>query len=519
MLPVRRALVSVFDKSGLLDFGSRLARLRVEIVSTGGTERALREHDVPVQSVADVTGHPEILDGRVKSLHPHIFGGILADRRRPEHGAELEAHAIPPFDLVAVNLYPFAAAAARADATVDSAVEMIDIGGPALVRAAAKNFANVAVVTDPADYARVLDALEASGGLPEELRRELALKAFRHTSDYDATIHDWFVDGDGPGTGCLPASVRLELNREFAPRYGENPHQAAALYRTIGSPGVLGGFRKLQGRDLSWNNLLDADAARKIAALFGNADDDPAVVIVKHNNPCGVGRGASLEEAYERALACDPLSAFGSILAVNRRFDAALAEAMADLFVEVVAAPAYEPAALDRLGRKKNLRLLECPPFEADADSFELRAVDGGFLAQQLDAAHENPADWTCATRTEPSARQLSALDFAWRVCRATKSNAIVVSNENQTVGIGAGQMSRVDSCRIALDKAELPVVGAVAASDAFFPFRDGIDTLAEAGIAAIVQPGGSRRDEEVIAAAEEHGIAMLLTGRRHFRH
>lgn len=523
MLPVRRALVSVFDKAGLEDLGSGLADLGVEIISTGGTARRLAEHGVPVSAVSDVTGHPEILHGRVKSLHPRIFGGILADRRRPEHRAELDQHEISPIDLVAVNLYAFADAAAAPDATVDSTVEMIDIGGPSMVRAAAKNFANVAVVVDPADYPRILEALRSGGGLPEELRRELALKAFRHTRSYDAAIADWLANGTGAPArdepSPLPESVRLELEQVLAPRYGENPHQGAAVYREVGGAGVLGGFRQLQGRELSWNNMLDADAARKLSALFGAADDDPAVVIVKHNNPCGVGRGASLVEAYERALACDPVSAFGSIIAVNRPFPEPLAGAMAKLFVEVIVAPSFDAAALERLGRKKNLRLLECPPFSAADGACELRAVDGGFIAQHLDSAPEDPREWTCPTRAQPDEEQLRALDFAWRVCRATKSNAIVVTNEHQTVGIGAGQMSRVDSCRIALDKAQLPLAGTVAASDAFFPFRDGVDTLAEAGVRAIVQPGGSVRDDQVIAAADEHGVAMLLTGRRHFKH
>lgn len=523
MLPVRRALVSVFDKTGLEDLGSGLAKLGVEIISTGGTARQLAEGGVPVTAVSEITGHPEILHGRVKSLHPRIFGGILADRRRSEHRDELEQHEIPPIDLVAVNLYPFEDAAEAPDATVDGTVEMIDIGGPSMVRAAAKNFANVAVVVDPSDYPVVLAALESEGGLSEDVRRGLALKAFRHTRSYDAAIADWLSNGaaaapvDEPD--ALPATVHLELEQILQPRYGENPHQAAAVYRQVGGGGVFGGFRQLQGKELSWNNLLDADAARKLSALFDGPEEDPVVVIVKHNNPCGVGRGGTLVEAYERALACDPVSAFGSIIAVNRPFDGALAEAMAKLFVEVVTAPSYEPAALERLGRKKNLRLLECPAFSPVPGQWELRAIEGGFLGQQIDAAPEDPAGWNCPTRAQPDAAQLRALDFAWKVCRATKSNAIVVTNEHQTVGIGAGQMSRVDSCRIALDKAQLELAGTVAASDAFFPFRDGVDTLAAAGVTAIAQPGGSVRDDEIVAAADEHGIAMVLTGRRHFKH
>lgn len=537
MLPVRRALVSVFDKTGLEDLGSGLAKLGVEIISTGGTARQLAEGGVPVTAVSEITGHPEILHGRVKSLHPRIFGGILADRRRSEHRDELEQHEIPPIDLVAVNLYPFEDAAAAPDATVDGTVEMIDIGGPSMVRAAAKNFANVAVVVDPSDYPVVLAALESEGGLSEDVRRGLALKAFRHTRSYDTAIANWLANGrvvrgsDPPppkaastrrpkaDLASLPATVHLELEQVLAPRYGENPHQAAAVYRQVGGGGVFGGFRQLQGKELSWNNLLDADAARKLSALFDGPEEDPVVVIVKHNNPCGVGRGGTLVEAYERALACDPVSAFGSIIAVNRPFDGALAEAMAKLFVEVVTAPSYEPAALERLGRKKNLRLLECPAFSPVPGQWELRAIEGGFLGQQIDAAPEDPAGWNCPTRAQPDAAQRRALDFAWKVCRATKSNAIVVTNEHQTVGIGAGQMSRVDSCRIALDKAQLDLAGTVAASDAFFPFRDGVDTLAAAGVTAIAQPGGSVRDDEIVAAADEHGIAMVLTGRRHFKH
>ena len=528
MLPVRRALVSVFDKTGLEELGAGLAKLGVEIISTGGTARRLAERGVPVTAVSEVTGHPEILHGRVKSLHPRIFGGILADRRRSEHRDELDRHEIPPIDLVAVNLYPFVEAAASPETSVDGTVEMIDIGGPSMVRAAAKNFANVAVVVDPSDYEVVLGALQ-NGGLTEELRRGLALKAFRHTRSYDAAIADWLANGAAPASGdepdagrasvALPRSIRVELEQVLQPRYGENPHQAAAVYREVGGGGVFGGLRQHQGKELSWNNLLDADAARRLCALFDGPEDGPTVVIVKHNNPCGVGRGDTLVEAWERALACDPVSAFGSIVAVNRPFDGALAGAVAKIFVEVTTAPAYEPAALERLARKKNLRLLECPAPSADAGQWELRAIEGGFLGQQLDAAPEDPADWQCPTRARPDAAQLRALDFAWKVCRATKSNAIVVANEHQTVGIGAGQMSRVDSCRIALDKAQLDLAGTVAASDAFFPFRDGVDTLAAAGVTAIVQPGGSVRDDEVVAAADEHGVAMVLTGRRHFKH
>ncbi|HEX3131166.1 MAG TPA: bifunctional phosphoribosylaminoimidazolecarboxamide formyltransferase/IMP cyclohydrolase [Thermoanaerobaculia bacterium] len=508
MLKARRALVSVYDKRGLEDFARGLARLGVEIVSTGGTLKFLREKDIPVTAVSDVTGFPEILDGRVKTLHPRIHGGILADRSVDAHLDQIREHGIDRIDLVAVNLYPFRETLASG-ASFEQTLEMIDIGGPAMVRAAAKNFRGVAVVVDPADYSEVLAALESgSGVVPEEIRRRLAAKAFQHTQSYDAAVAGWLG-------GETPARLSLELDRTMELRYGENPHQSGAVYATVGKRGVLGGFEQLQGKELSWNNLLDADAARKMAALF----DEPAVVIVKHNNPCGVGRGGDLVEAYRRALATDPVSAFGSIIALNRPADGALAEAMADLFVEVLLAPGFDEAARERFGAKKNLRILECPLYSPAPGEIELRPIDGGFLAQPPDAVPDDPSGWTCPTRRQPTEEERRALDLAWKVCRYVKSNAIVVANGDQTVGIGAGQMSRVDSCRLAVEKAQLPVRGSVAASDAFFPFRDGLDVLAQAGITAVVQPGGSKRDDEVVAAADEQGIAMLFTGARHFRH
>ena len=496
MLKARRALLSVYDKRGLDGLARGLDRLGIEMVSTGGTLKFLQEKGIPVTAVSDVTGFPEILDGRVKTLHPRIHGGILADRSVPAHLEQLREHGIERIDLVVVNLYPF-----RENRTV----EMIDIGGPAMVRAAAKNFGSVGVVVDPGDYAEVLSALESGDGiLPEELRRRLAAKAFGHTQSYDAAVSSWLGGG---------ARLPLELDRTMELRYGENPHQSGAVYATVGGPGVLGGFRQLQGKELSWNNLLDADAARKIVALF----EEPAVVIVKHNNPCGVGRGVDLAEAYRRALATDPVSAFGSIIALNRPADGAFAEAMAELFVEVLLAPGFDEAA--RFESKKNLRVLECPLYRPAAGDIELRPVDGGFLAQPPDAVPDDPSGWTCPTKRQPTPEERRALELAWKVCRYVKSNAIVVANGDQTVGIGAGQMSRVDSCRLATEKAQLPLQGTVAASDAFFPFRDGLDVLARAGITAVVQPGGSMRDAEVIAAADEQGLAMLFTGTRHFRH
>ena len=523
MQAARRALLSVFDKRGLDDLARGLARLGVEIVSTGGTLRFLEEKGIPVTAVSDVTGFPEILDGRVKTLHPRIHGGILANRAVPEHMAALGEHSITPIDLVVVNLYAFREAAATPGASFGEVVEMIDIGGPAMVRAAAKNFQGVAVVVDPSDYAEVLAALEANGEIPEPLRRRLATKAFRHTQSYDEAIATW-LEGQGEGSAtpaeapALSPRLTVSLERVMELRYGENPHQASAVYATAGEAGVLGGFRQLQGKELSWNNLLDADAARKIVALF----DEPAVVIVKHNNPCGVGRGADLVEAYRRAFATDPVSAFGSIIAVNRPVDAAFAAALSDLFVEVILAPELDGGARERFAAKKNLRVLECPIYQPSRKEIELRPIAGGFLAQPPDAFPDDSAGWTCPTQRQPTAEERRALEFAWRVMRYVKSNAIVVTNADQTVGIGAGQMSRVDSCEIAVRKARqagLALDGTAAASDAFFPFRDGLDALAHAGVRAVVQPGGSKNDPELVAAADEHGIAMLLTGVRHFRH
>jgi phosphoribosylaminoimidazolecarboxamide formyltransferase/IMP cyclohydrolase len=556
MLPAKRALVSVSDKSGLEELAHGLQALGIEIVSTGGTLSHLRLLGAPAIAVADVTGFPEILDGRVKTLHPRIHGGILASRAHSTHTAQLAEHQIDRIDLVIVNLYPFRETAADPAATFEEVIEQIDIGGPAMVRAAAKNFAGVAVVVDPADYSRLLAALSASDGVvPEPLRRELALKAIRHTQGYDAAVADWLArhaegtpaaaatpDGDAAAQP-FPPRLTLELERTDELRYGENPHQGGAVYSvaraTAGtdaaaagaaaapSPGsgalaaftaaggALGGYRQLAGKELSWNNLLDADAARKMASLFA----EPAVIIVKHNNPCGIGRGSDLSAAYERALATDPVSAYGSVIAVNRPVDGRLAAAMASLFVEVLLAPAFDEEALGRFAAKKNLRLVECPLYQSAAGEIELRAISGGFLAQPPDAFPDDPSGWTSPTRRQPTAEERRALDFAWRVARYVKSNAIVIANADQTVGVGAGQMSRVDSCRLAIQKAQLPVAGTVAASDAFFPFRDGLDVLAGAGVTAVVQPGGSKHDDEVIGAADEHGMAMLLTGTRHFRH
>ncbi|HMB51886.1 MAG TPA: bifunctional phosphoribosylaminoimidazolecarboxamide formyltransferase/IMP cyclohydrolase [Thermoanaerobaculia bacterium] len=531
MLPVRRALISVYDKQGLGDFAAGLAALGVEIVSTGGTARHLEAAGIEVVPVSDVTGFPEILGGRVKSLHPMIHGGILANRARSSDAAELQEHGIEPIGLVVVNLYPFQETV-KSGAEVAKIVEMIDIGGPAMIRAAAKNFSAVTAVVDPADYPQVLANLERGEELPASLRRRLAAKAFRATQRYDAAIAEWMEALDGEATAKpaavptaddgFPPQLLLDLALEQELRYGENPHQPAAVYSVSGGRGLFGGYEQLQGKALSYNNLLDADAARRMVALF----DEPAVAVVKHNNPCGLGRGETLVEAYERALSTDPVSAFGSIVAVNRKAEKGLAEAMRDLFVEVVVAPGFGDAARQVWGAKANLRLLACPPYEVPAGgprrAAELRAIEGGFLAQMPDAVADEPEAWTCPTTRPPSPEERRALEFAWKAVRAVKSNAVVVTDGDRTLGIGAGQMSRVDSCRLALQKAAdagLDVGGAVAASDAFFPFADGLEVLAEAGVTAVVQPGGSKRDDEVVAAADEHDVAMLFTGRRHFRH
>ena len=515
MLPAQRALISVFDKRGLDDFARRLTEMGVEIISTGGTRKYLEEAGIPVVQVSEVTGFPEILGGRVKTIHPHIHAGILADRARASHLSELHDKAIRPIDLVVVNLYPFRETVASG-APFEEIIEMIDIGGPAMIRAAAKNFRGVTPVVDPGDYPQIIAALEDGAKvIPEPVRRGLALKAFRHTQAYDAAISDWLAEQSGEAENRYPRHLLLDLARESVPRYGENPHQEAAVYRVRGGRGVFGGMEQFQGKDMSWNNFLDADAARKMAALF----EQPAVVIVKHNNPCGIGVGSDLAEAYERALATDPTSAFGSIIAVNRKADGALANAIGKLFLEVVIAPEFDDDARARFAAKKNLRVLKAPVYAPGEGSIELRGIDGGFLAQTPDAAPEDPKTWECVTERSPTETERNALEFAWKVTRGVKSNAIVLTNESQTVGVGAGQMSRVDACRLAIVKAQLPTEGTVAGSDAFFPFRDGLDVLAEAGVQAVIQPGGSKRDQEVIDAANEHGLAMLFTGQRHFRH
>ncbi len=511
VLPIRRALIAVSDKAGVVELASGLAGLGVEIVSTGNTAKALESGGVTVRPVSDVTGFPEMLDGRVKTLHPRVHAGILADKRRPEHLAELEAHGIDPFDLVVVNLYPFREALASG-ADVDQSVEQIDIGGPAMVRAAAKNFASVAVVVNPDRYGAFLDELKERGGIAFATRLSLAREAFAHTASYDAAIATWFADPDA-AAGELPAGLLLSFRSLGQLRYGENPHQRGALYGTEDDAGPLGGAEVLQGKEMSYNNWLDAEAAREAAALF----DEPVAVIVKHHNPCGVAVASTLAEAYGLALRGDPVSAFGGIVAFNREVDDRAAAAMADVFTEVVVAPGFTPEAMEAFGRKQNLRVLRAPL--PRPGGLEVRPLDGGALVQDADTVSERPEDLQVVTSREPTGQQWEDLLFAWKVAARVKSNAIVLASRRATVGIGAGQMNRVTSVDIACRAAGDRAAGSSLASDAFFPFRDGLDRAAEAGVAAVIQPGGSVRDDEVIAAAEEHGIAMAFTGRRHFRH
>jgi phosphoribosylaminoimidazolecarboxamide formyltransferase / IMP cyclohydrolase len=506
-MDVRRALVSVSDKAGIAEFASGLVDCGIEILSSGGTASALRSSGVPVVSVADVTGAPEILGGRVKTLHPKIHGGILADRRKEEHLRELAEQGIQPIDLVVCNLYPFEQAVAHPSVTDDGALEQIDIGGPAMVRAAAKNHPSVAVVVDPDDYDWVVAAIRRSGGLDDGERRALAFKAFTHTARYDAVIASWLRRDED-----LPATLFIGANKAAQLRYGENPHQAAAFYTFPGEAGGLAAAEQLAGKELSYNNLLDTDAAWKLALEL----ESPAAAIIKHSNPCGVAVANSLKDAYRQALECDRTSAFGGIVALNEPCDRATAESIAGVFTEVVVAPGYDEDALDVLSGKKNLRLLIAPKRLRPAR--EARSVAGGLLVQDVDP----PDDLSAAkvvTSTQPTPDQWSDLRFAWVVAKYVKSNAIVLAKNLAAIGIGAGQMSRVDSTQLAARRAGERAPGTVCASDAFFPFRDGLDAAVEAGARAVIQPGGSVRDDEVIAAADEHGIPMVFTGRRHFRH
>ena len=527
-MSIQTALLSVSDKTGIVDFARALAAQGVRLLSTGGTARLLADAGLAVTEVAEVTGSPEMLDGRVKTLHPRIHGGLLARRDVPEHMAALREHGIHTIDMLVVNLYPFAQATARPDCTLDEAIENIDIGGPAMLRAAAKNWADVTVLIDPGDYAPVLAEL-AAGGVSRRTRFGLAKKVYAHTAAYDGMITNYLsalqdgAEGQGaavPVREPFPAVFNLQLTRTQDMRYGENPHQAAAFYRDAQVPaGLLAGWTQLQGKALSYNNIADADAAWECAKTF----DAPCCVIVKHANPCGVAVGATLVEAYAKAWQTDPTSAFGGILAFNRPLDLATARQIGDnkQFVEVLIAPHITPEARAVLASKVNVRVLEVA-LGSQPNAMDFKRVGGGMLLQTPDTKNVNRADLRVVTRLAPTDAQMNDLLFAWKVAKFVKSNAIVYCAGGMTLGVGAGQMSRVDSARIASIKAAnagLPLAGSAVASDAFFPFRDGLDVVIDEGAACVIQPGGSMRDEEVIAAADERGVAMVFTGTRHFRH
>ncbi len=520
MSVIKTALLSVSDKTGLIEFARGLAGFGVALLSTGGTAKLLRDNGIAVTEVSDHTGFPEMLDGRVKTLHPKIHGGILARRDVPAHMSAVKDHAIAPIDLVCINLYPFSQTVARADCTFEEAIENIDIGGPAMVRSAAKNHAHVAVVTDPADYSTILAEMRtANGAVGQSTRFKLAQKAFSHTAAYDGAISN-YLTALGPDGARAVYPRRLNLNFELMQtlRYGENPHQSAAFYRDVEpAPGSLARYTQLQGKELSYNNIADADAAWECVKSF----DEPACVIIKHANPCGVAIGTDTLTAYRSAFATDPTSAFGGIIAFNRALDAQTAAAVAAQFVEVLIAPQVAPDAKGVLAKKENVRVLEVP-LAAGMNLHEMKRVGGGLLVQSPDDFSVTAADLKVVTKKKPTSEQERDLLFAWRVAKFVKSNAIVFCGNGRTLGVGAGQMSRVDSARIAAIKAQnaqLTLTGSVVASDAFFPFRDGLDVVADAGAIAVIQPGGSMRDEEVIAAADERGIAMVFTGHRHFRH
>ena len=519
MIKIQRALISVSEKAGVLEFAQSLRDQGVEILSTGGTAKLLRDAGVAVTEVADYTGFPEMLDGRVKTLHPKIHAGILGRRDAPEHIAQMKTQGFPPIDLVIVNLYPFRETVARPNVSLAEAIENIDIGGPTLVRAAAKNYGGVAVVTDPADYAAVASELAQQGGLSDATRLRLARKAFSHTAEYDGAISNYLTALDDDGKpGEFPTRLNLQFDQVQTLRYGENPHQQAAFYRDLKpAPGTLANYRQLQGKELSYNNIADADAAWECVKSFSQM----ACVIIKHANPCGVAVADQQLEAYRRAFATDPTSAFGGIIAFNREVDAATAEAVMKQFLEVLIAPSYSTAALTLLKQKTNVRVLSVE-LALSHHRWDMKRVGGGLLLQSPDSALVEARELKIVSKQQPTPTQLDDMIFAFRVAKFVKSNAIVFCAEGRTLGIGAGQMSRVDSTRLASMKAQqagLNLANSVAASDAFFPFRDGLDVIARAGAKAVIQPGGSMRDDEVIAAADEHGIVMALTGVRHFRH
>ncbi len=534
MSKIERAILSVTDKAGLVDFARQLSGLGIELISTGGTAKLLRDSGIAVKDISELTGFPEMLDGRVKTLHPKVHGGILHCRENSAHVAAVAEHGIQPIDMVVVNLYAFEKTAAKPGVAFEELIENIDIGGPSMIRSAAKNFHDVAVVTSPADYSAIAEELARNqGALSLETKWRLAQKAFATTAAYDSAIATTlegipnvsgfappaaaelrFAGQPGAAVPTFPPTLRLSFQKTLDLRYGENPHQKAAMY-SDGSGAGVANARQLQGKELSYNNIVDLQAAWDLAQEF-DPNDGPVCAIIKHTNPAGVATGKTLAEAYRRALECDPVSAFGGVIGVNRPIDAEAAEEMHKLFLEVIAAPSFDEAAKARFATKKNLRLVEV---KAAPQKWILKNVSGGILLQDNDSRPLQDVDLKVVTQRAPTPEETRALLFAWKVCKHVKSNAIVYARDGQTVGVGAGQMSRVDSAKIGAMKAQLPLQGTVAASDAFFPFSDGVEEIAKAGATAIIQPGGSQRDPEVIAAADRLGIAMLFTGVRHFRH
>jgi phosphoribosylaminoimidazolecarboxamide formyltransferase/IMP cyclohydrolase len=517
---IKRAIISVSDKSGVVLFAKELAQLEVEILSTGGTAKTLRESGISVKDISEYTGFPEMLDGRVKTLHPKVHGGLLGQRSKKEHVNKMKEHGILPIDLVAVNLYPFEATIAKEGCSLEEAIENIDIGGPTMIRSAAKNYPDVTVVVDPMDYEAVLSELKGNGEISIETNFRLAKKVFQHTARYDGAISNYLGQiENGKKIDAFPETFTFQVKKAQELRYGENPHQKAAFYQeySLTEPSVSNAVQ-IQGKELSFNNILDVDSAYETVKEF----EEIGVVIIKHNNPCGVAVSSkNLADAYRKARDCDPVSAFGGVVGFNRVVDEETANEMVPIFLEVIIAPGYDPKALEILKKKKDLRIMKTPPLTSYSlqRGFDLRKVVGGLLVQDRDLGKVPMDQWRIVTKRKPTEEEKRAMAFGWKVAKHVKSNAIVLVREDRTIGIGAGQMSRVDSTRLAVMKAQSSTKGTVLASDAMFPFRDGVDTGAEAGASAIIQPGGSIRDDEVIAAADEYNIAMIFTGMRHFRH
>jgi phosphoribosylaminoimidazolecarboxamide formyltransferase/IMP cyclohydrolase len=517
---IRRAIISVSDKTGVVPFAKGLAQMGVEILSTGGTAKSLRDQGLSVKDISEYTGFPEMLDGRVKTLHPKVHGGLLGQRSKKEHVEKMKEHGILPIDLVAVNLYPFEATVAKEGCGLEEAIENIDIGGPTMLRSSAKNYPDVTVVVDPKDYDLVLSELKEKGEISAETNFRLAKKVFQHTARYDGAISNYLGQIDkGKKAHGFPETLTFQVRKAQELRYGENPHQKAAFYRDslISEPSVSSGVQ-LQGKELSFNNILDLDSAYETVKEY----EETAAVIIKHNNPCGVAVSSkNLADAYRKARDCDPVSAFGGVIGFNKVVDRETAQEMVQIFLEAVIAPGFDPEALEILKTKKDLRLLQTPPLTSSfvQGGLDLRRVVGGLLVQDRDLGKVPMDLWKVVTKRKPTEEEKRGMAFGWKVAKHVKSNAIVLVREDRTIGIGAGQMSRVDSTRLAVMKAQSSTKGTVLASDAMFPFRDGVDTAAEAGAVAIIQPGGSIRDDEVIAAANEYNIAMVFTGMRHFRH